>query len=155
MKIAPYAPRYFRFHEVWNVGGMQLKFYSIVQGPELNPAELALAAARSYIDATLPVLREEEGSDHGLGYAMVHFGEMSNWLLVHWWAHQDIALRLLASAEDAGAPIFVSRDHRRFHACVWEHVVIDHERNAWAEHMMHASSDPERYLQDRLADGAF
>lgn len=155
MGIAPYAPRYFRFHDIWDVDGLRVKFYSITQARDIQPAEVTLTAAHDYSAKTLSMLRREEGPDHGLGYAMVHFGEMSNWLLVHWWAHQDIALRLLASTDDQVSPRFVSRDHHRFHACVWEHVVIDHERNAWVRHVMSTPSQPENYLTDWLADGTY
>ena len=141
MDLTTYKPRTFRFHDVWDVNGLRLKFYSITTSSQQIPSDVALDAAKQYANVNMPILREEEGPDHGLGYAMLHFGEMSNWLLIHWWAHQDIALRLLASSEDPHEPHFISRDHRRFHACVWEHVIINHERDAWVRHAMGAPTN--------------
>jgi hypothetical protein len=152
--ITPYAPRAFRFEEVWEIDGMNLKTYLITRSGTETISNEMLRNARAYIELTLPAIRQQEGPDHGLGYVILHAGEMGNWLLIHWWAFEDIAMRMLASA-DIGKTQFKSEDHRRFHACVWEHVIIDHERNAWVETMMTDEGDPHRYLQAALTDGAY
>ena len=154
IELNAYQPRIFRFRTQWKIEALLIKFYTITR-QESTPIPAALLEnALEYAKKTLSYVREEEGPDHQLGYAMLHMGEMSNWLLIHWWAHQDVALRLLAAAP-VGSTSFVSQDDRRFHACVWEHVVIDHERQAWVRNMMQKPNNAEHYLQDRLNDGAY
>lgn len=152
--LTPYRPRRFRSDGVWEIDGLSFKTHLISQiGKEAMPDAL-LTNAWEYTALMLPAIRKQEGLDHGLGYIILHAGEMGNWLLIHWWAYEDIALRMLASA-DVGKTQFKSEDHRRFHACVWEHVAIDHERNAWVETMMIRDGSPEAYLQASLAEGDY
>ncbi|QUL37627.1 hypothetical protein [Erythrobacter sp. JK5] len=153
-EIKPYKIRRFRFAGIWRASATCLKAYVIVrQDVDREPDGLA-QLAHDYAVEVLPAMVAQEGNDHRLGYAILHAGEMSNWLLLHWWAHGDIAMRHLASCDDAQNG-FVSQDGCRFHACVWEHIVISHERDAWVRHM----SDPARrgkfYLEDRLPDGPY
>ena len=151
--IPAYNPRHFHFHDIWDFDGLSLKIYLITIDTDTDIPEDMLKNAQKYIGSAMPAVRSEEGHDHEVGYVILHLGQMGNWLLIHWWAHYDIAMRLLASA-DVGTITFKSEDHRRFHACVWEHVVIDHERDAWIRTMMGAG-DKTLYLDDRLADDAY
>ncbi len=152
--VASYQPRSFEFVEVKSFGSIDLKVYTITLSPKDSIHTELLSNAYEYIGSVLPKVRQEEGPDHGLGYVILHAGEMSNWLLIHWWAHGDIALRLLASADDE-TTAFVSQDHKRFHACVWEHVVIDHERLAWVRNAMIPTGNASQYTSDRLVDGRY
>ncbi|MEM7701543.1 MAG: hypothetical protein AAF251_06355 [Pseudomonadota bacterium] len=152
--VEPYEAREFAFVEATELGGIDFKIYTIARTGASDVSPALLRNAYSYIETVLPEVRKEEGPDHGLGYVILHAGQMSNWLLIHWWAHSDIALRLLASAE-LGTDVFVSHDHKRFHACVWEHVVIDHERLAWVRQAMSATGSASNYQSDRLADGRY
>ncbi|MEZ5920087.1 MAG: hypothetical protein R3C60_01920 [Parvularculaceae bacterium] len=152
--ISSYQQRNFRFSGIWQVGGIALKIYLINRHDDPAAQTDLLSLAKIYTATNLPSIAAVEGNDHGVGYSILHAGEMSNWLLVHWWAYGDIALRLLASC-DHGQIEFRSQDHRRFHACVWEHVVIDHERDAWVRHMSRDDRTAEQYLEDRLPNGQY
>ncbi|WP_246218602.1 hypothetical protein [Parasphingorhabdus halotolerans] len=154
IKPADYQRRYFQFHNIWRVDDLRLKIYTIQLAETATLKGELFEKALVYIQSNLPKVRQEEGPDHRLGYAIIHPGEMATWLLIHWWAHSDIAMRLLASAE-VGQALFRPQDHRRFHACVWEHIVIDHERNAWVGNMMCNDNSPDAYLECRLADGLY
>lgn len=152
--IEPYKVRQFSYLGLWESSSTILKTYAIKLDQQDSSLSGLIDSAYIYTTQNLPALVEAEGHDHGLGYVILHAGEMSNWLLIHWWAYGDIALRHLASF-DHGHSEFVSQDHRRFHACVWEHVVIDHERDAWVRHMSREDHSPQHYLNDRLADGKY
>lgn len=152
--VDTYTARRFAFEQVKRLGGIDFKVYIIAAEGRMDIASALLDRSYQYVESVLPRVRKSEGEDSGLGYIILHAGEMSNWLLVHWWAHSDIALRLLASAENKDAE-FASQDHRHFHACVWEHVVIDHERHAWVRGAMQADGSAARYLADTLADGRY
>lgn len=152
LEISKYKSRHFVFEDVWEFGGMRLKAYLVTTSHEHSVPQELIVNAKAYIDLTLPEIRTQEGEDHGLGYVILHMGEMRNWLLIHWWAYENIAMGMLASAE-IGVTQFKSEDHRRFNACVWEHVVINHERDAWIDKVMTGTGDVAAYLNDRLTDG--
>ena len=150
--VSAYKPRQFNYLGTWEIDEVQFKSYGITLKAENSISNKMLHNAKAYINQTLPAVRSEEGEDHKAGYIIIHKGEMATWLLVHWWAHNDIALRMLAYAP-LGRDDFISADDRRFHACVWEHVVIDHERNAWVRTAMASPSVIDEYYSDVLDDG--
>ncbi len=152
--IETYKPRNFEFSGVWNIDEVKFKTYLITTESGQRIQTEMIDNARQYVELAFPSIRRHEGHDHGLGYVVLHAGKMGNWLLIHWWAFHDIALRMLASAEPGNIE-FKSEDLRRFHACVWEHVVIDHERDAWVRHMMADDSHPDTYLEDVLPNGTY
>ncbi|MGW1677636.1 hypothetical protein [Saccharopolyspora sp. NPDC002376] len=80
------------------------------------------------------------------GFVIVHRGEDSTWLLVHWW-EQDIRCQRLLRSDD-GDPFAPARAH--LFACVWELHVIDHERRAWACHTLNPAPDHAAYLKDAI-----
>ena len=150
---APYCKREFRRLDRWELAGHRLKVYGIsVPGRADRLAEL-LGAARGYAERSLPLAAKDAGSSSGLGYAILHVGDPGTWLLVHWWAHQNIVCQRLALASHDAAD-FQSMDDRPFHACVWEQVVIQRERDSWVRHMMSKEPDTDRYLEDWLPDGS-
>ena len=152
--VPAYQPRRFSHCGLWIIDGLSCKTYTI-EKPGCTTVETSLRdRARDYLEDALPGLRQREGEDHGLGYVIVHAGEQRNWLLAHWWAHQDIVLAHLASS-GLQSTQFESQDHRAFHACVWEHVVIDHERNAWVSEMMREGGNSADYLSAALTDGHY
>lgn len=152
--LPEYRQRQFRFEGLWQCDSTRFKVYSIHQAAATAHAGTALAGARSYLDQQFPALRAEEGNDHGLGYVILHHGEITDWLLIHWWAHSDIILASLASSPERDGR-FQCLDNRPFHACVWEHVVIHHEYSAWIRHMNRPTGEEEAYLTDRLANGFY
>lgn len=155
-QVSAYRSKFFQFRGVWEIDDTRLKFYTIGSGANTEFTDGLIGSARDYAAESLPRAKALEGSDHNLGYVILHPGQMAKWLLIHWWANQDIALAMLASAAPGADSIqFFSQDHRHFHACVWEHVVINHERDAWVKHMMRDQSDPGSYLADCLADGEY
>ncbi|MEM1262468.1 MAG: hypothetical protein AAGH76_08730 [Pseudomonadota bacterium] len=145
-----YAPRRFEHLPAWSVGETTFKPYAITVGEAPLSAELA-TAGYNYVASVADTINTDE--THGCGYAMIHHGEDAVWLLAHWWAYADIALRLLASAPADGTPEFRSRDTERFHACVWEHVIINHERDAWVKHVLTDAPSLDHYLADALPNG--
>ena len=152
--VSSYRQRHFTFEGVWSIDDMKLKTYLITRAPEISAPDGMLRSARDHVSSKLPGIRQREGADHGLGYAILHLGEMRSWLLAHWWAFEDIALQTMSSAIVDTAD-FTCQDHRHFHACVWEQVVISYERNAWVKGMMGDEGASEDYLKDRLADGDY
>lgn len=144
-----YRPRRYRFAGLTTLRTARLKTYVIDRTEAELPANEALAAVFRYHDET-------EGSvvpDGALGHVMVHRGEEGDWLLLHWWTPGGImAGHLLKSA--VGALHFKPFDDPAI-ACVWEQIVIEHERRAWVRHMMGTTPDHQAFLSDILQDGSY
>jgi len=153
-KISSYRPRHFSFDGIWSTEETTFKAYLVTAGPDIRLSNEMIENAKLYIDLAFPAMRQQEGNDHGLGYVIFHKGDMRNWLLIHWWAYEHIALQMMASAE-LGKTEFKSVDHRPFHACVWEQVVINHEKDAWVASMMAPTGNQQSYLENRLPNGAY
>lgn len=147
--VEPYRPRQYRSGGLLEVGTARFKTYLIDRAEAPLAEEDALAAMAAFFDQpNAPVV-----PDHALGHIMVHRGEGGDWLLVHWWTPGGImAGHLLQSACGAltfhlvAGPVI---------ACVWEQIVVEHERRAWVRHMMAAKPDPEGFLADQLTKGSY
>ncbi|MEQ9142919.1 MAG: hypothetical protein RLO08_01035 [Parvibaculaceae bacterium] len=154
LNLPPYRPRHIVFDDIWSIDGLSLKAYLITEESDRTVPQKLRTSAKSYIAKALPDARADEGHDHGLGYVVIHMGDMATWLLTRWWAHDNVGMSMLASA-DPGSTEFLSTDHRHFCACVWEHVVINHERDAWVQEAMKVGGTSEAYLGNRLQDGYY
>ncbi|MEM9385586.1 MAG: hypothetical protein AAGA68_11040 [Pseudomonadota bacterium] len=155
--MTPYRVRSFRFDRLRYIGDLRLKCYRIgTSAAALKDAGAeCYERALAYVGDQLPtILRVDAYPHHGLGYLIVHIGAQRVWLLLHWWHGEDIVLAHLASAP-LGSGQFRSERGQPFHACVWEHVVIHHEREVWVRHMLTTQPDPTGYLEDQLADGDY
>ncbi len=135
-----------------DVAGHTLKRTVIHLANRPAPDPATLAEADAVARAVLPPAAEEEGGSEGLGFVVLHEGLQGTWLLLHWWAHGDILCGRLMRA-DPGGHDFAPQDRRPLVACVWELVVIDHERRAWVRAMMREPPDPAAYLADPMPPG--
>jgi hypothetical protein len=146
-----YEPRHFRYHGVRKSDGLDYKLYSIGCRAIGARAEL-VQQAEALAERELAAAAEAEGGHHGLGFVILHEGQVGTWLLLHWWAHEDILCQQMYRWDDSGA--FAKTD-RPLHGCVWEGVVITHEHKAWISHVLRGAPDAEAYLMDALPDGVY
>lgn len=152
--IPKYKPRAMRFDQVLTLGDVQLKLYhTTASADEPIGAEVADKAI-AFVQLHLPEKIRKSGGDHGAGYVILHRGLTDHWLLMHWWAGGDICLASMARLKSRESE-FGSVDDTSLHACVWEHVVIAHERDAWVRTMMTGDPNVEGYLEDRLSNGLY
>lgn len=147
-----YKKRQFKALENWQVEKIIMKRY--IMGEDIASINKdVINKAMRYIQQKLPTIIE--GHDHNnAGYVIMHQGGQGIWLLIHCWAYEHIVLSTVAYAEP-GNNDFVCYDDKHFLACVWEHVVINHERYAWVKNVMCKNSSVESYLENRLTDGEY
>jgi len=122
--------------------GRPVKAYEITAGADPVDAEIWQAALRA-ADAAL-----SDVPGLSPGFVVLHLGTDGVWLLVHWWNDDICNQRLLtASLED---PTVFRHAAADLMACVWELHVIDHERRAWARHVLGGDGGAHAYLADTL-----
>ncbi len=142
-----YRPRAVVCRGVWDVGHLRLKVYGLLaEGKDLT-SEM-VDGARSFADRELPHRALSEGEDNGLGFLIIHPGDLGISTLGHWWMQgsvlcQQIHRRLWDAAEPmdtASRPVI---------ACVWELALIDAEQRIWRDTMMGPRPDGTAYLSTR------
>lgn len=151
---ASYQTRVFRNLSDWSIADHRLKPYAITVAEAPAVQAPLVDAAVEHTRRVLPPAAAAEGGSERLGYGILHTGTLGTWLLIHWWAHGDICCGRLALAAPGNIE-FRSMDDRPLLACVWEQVVMHHERGAWVRHMMAPRPDADAYFGDRLADGRY
>lgn len=127
---------------VVQVAGRAVKAYEITVSDDPVDEQIwtaALAAAQA-------ALVDAPGTSPG--FVILHLGEDSLGLLVHWWAGDICCQRLLtASLADPGTFRHAPAGPM---ACVWELHVIDHERRAWARNVLGGEGGHPAYLANSM-----
>lgn len=90
---------------------------------------------------------------YGLGFLVLHRSRGAAWLLLNWWSDDNI-MRQLLSRNDGGGDDFQAV-LQPYHACVWESVVLTHERDAWVRHMLNGRPDAAAYQGAVLPPGLY
>ena len=91
-----------------------------------------------------------EQGRHGVGFVVVHDGDLGRWALYFWWAEQILLHQRL----------YVSPISRPLHlepapddglvACLCELPVMAYERQAWIQHVLGDTQNTDAYLADHM-----
>lgn len=152
----PYLPRRIAHIDTWHTAGHTFKTYGIHRDLDRALPYLSDAVDASVRAVVRDVLAENTGDkrNHRLGFCIVHIGDEAVWLLLDWWLSGGIVCQRMLSAPLAKPALFTPVSTPAL-ACVWELVVIAHERDAWVRHMLTASPNPSAYLNDVLPEGRY
>jgi hypothetical protein len=126
------------------VGSLQLKVYGILAEGQKITDDLC-NDARAFAECEMPDLVAIEGADNGLGFIIIHPGDLGASILLHWWAQGSILCQHIMRTE-WGASTPMDMADRPVVACVWELGLIDAEQRVWRETMMVAKPNPATYL---------
>ena len=146
--LETFRPRAVSRHGVRDAGPCRFKVYGL-RAPGREVADVDLGEARAFLDGEVVPILAARVEDHGLGFLVVHPGDLGTSFAAHWWVQgsvlcQRIRRRLHGADEPldmAAGPVV---------ACVWELAIIGAEQALWRETMMTRDPDPRAYL-DRWA----
>ncbi len=132
--------------------GRHVKSYAIMaagHGDKLP--EAGIEASWQALTAALPACPTARDS-HGVAILTMHLGLQGFWVLIDWWANDDVLMhRHLHAPVDRPAEL---RDAATegFGPCVWELAVQAHEHRAWLQHVLANPNGPNmrEYLEDGL-----
>ncbi len=142
-----YHPRSVSDLGVWEIDSLQLKVYGIkADGKEVS-GEI-LRDAKVFASSEIPHLVEAEGEDNGLGFVIIHPGDLGVSVLVHWWIQGSVLCQHIRRTL-WGADVPMNTATRPVIACVWELGLINAEQTIWRNTMMVAQPDPTAYLNNR------
>ena len=144
-----YRPRAVSDLGHWDVYPLKLKVYGIAaDGKEIT--EMVFDNAHSFVsDEVLPLV-EAEGEDNGLGFVIIHAGDLGVSVLAHWWIQGSVLCQHIRRTL-WGADTPMDTATRPVIACVWELGLINAEQEIWRETMMISQPDPAAYLSARAA----
>jgi hypothetical protein len=145
--IELYRPRAVAQLGMWEVGYLKLKVYGVVVvGKELTSS--MIDDAHSFVAQDLPPLVLAEGDDNGLGFVIIHPGDLGISVLVHWWIQGSVLCQhIRRTLWGADGPMDTVT--RPVIACVWELALINAEQQLWRETMMTGRPDSSSYLNAR------
>ncbi len=146
-KIEIYQPRGVSDLGLWDIGGLKLKVYGLV-ADDKEIDEAMVTQAQSFVRQDVMPLVTDEGDDNGMGFVIIHPGELGISILAHWWIQgsvlcQHIYRKLYAAAEP------MNMVKRPVIACVWELALINAEQQTWRKTMMKSEPSPAAYLDAR------
>lgn len=144
-----YRPRRIEHLGIWKIDGLDLKIYAILaEGKELS--EIMIDDAKLFVSHALPPLVAAEGEDNGLGFVVIHPGELGISILGHWWIQGSVLCQhIRRTLWGARAPMDTAT--RPVIACVWELGLINAEQQIWRDTMMTAQPSADSYLNTRAA----
>jgi len=144
-----YKPRAVSDLGNWEIGSMRFKVYGILAaGRDLTKS--IIADARAFAQDDVPPLVAAEGDDNGLGFIVIHPGDLGVSILVHWWIQGSVLCQHIQRTL-CGSDEPMDTRSRPVIACVWELGLIDAEQRAWRETMMTGRPDAQAYLDSRAA----
>jgi hypothetical protein len=147
--IERYSPRAVLYMGVWDVGHLKLKVYGVLAaGKELTSS--MIDDANAFVSQDLPPLVSAEGDDNGLGFVIIHPGDLGISVLAHWWIQGSVLCQHIRRTL-WGADTPMETAARPVIACVWELGLINAEQQLWRDTMMAGQPDAESYLNTRAA----
>lgn len=141
-----YEKRKIVFTGIQKVGDWQIKTYSI-QYTEESFSQSLEHAALALFETEFPKLDE---NIHGLGFMIVHHGKGSNFVVLDYWCNENELVHNVFYSSKRNPKNLIKQNTRSPIACVWDLVVINHERNAWVKNMMSKVPNRVNYLDDSI-----
>ena len=153
-----YVPRSVRFLGLERVGATTLKVYGIgvtdpVPSADVRSAALRYAAAAIERNVAPRIAGGRDWSTVAtadVGSLVVHTGRDAVFVLLDVWVDENILRHHVWIAPLSAPTAFESLDGTGVMACVWEMVVLQHERDAWVRHALRQA--PHGNLPAYLAD---
>ena len=147
--LSVYQPRVVSNLGVWKIGHLRLKVYGITAEGQ-NLLDSIVSKARAFAQRDLPSLVAAEGEDDGLGFVIIHPGQLGVSVLLHWWIQGSVLCQHIERTL-WGADTPMDTASRPVVACVWELGLINAEQCIWRDTMMVPEPDPDTYLDTRAS----
>lgn len=145
--IEIYRPRCVSNLGQWDIGGLKFKVYGLV-ADDKNVDETIITLAQSFVRQDVLPRVEGEGDDNGMGFVIIHPGEVGISILAHWWIQGSVLCQhIYRKTYSAIDPMDTVK--RPVIACVWELALINAEQEAWRKTMMKSQPSPSGYMDAR------
>jgi hypothetical protein len=149
--MTKYTKRPIRFLEVHRVNDWRVKIYSISNRSEVVSKE-NLAYGKANIENWLKNSSLTNLKNYKIATLMLHEGKEGCFAILNWWIDESMIQQFIYLADKSNPSEFRIYSGTGIITCVWELSVIWFERNAWVEHVLLKSENPdfEAYLNSKL-----
>lgn len=145
--IEIYQPRGVSNLGQWDIGGLKLKVYGLVADNKKIDGSM-MTLAQSFVRQDVVPRVTDEGDDNGMGFVIIHPGELGVSISAHWWIQGSVLCQhIYRKLYSATEPMDATR--RPVIACVWELALINAEQEAWRKTMMKSAPSPSAYMDAR------
>lgn len=145
-----YKPRPIRFLERYQHDDWNLKVYSISFNAEIVKEE-DLHLAKTYLSEWLKSSDDYNLASYKIATLILHEFRDGVFAIINWWIGENMLQNFVYLREN-NQKHFKLYSNNGMATCVWEMAVWWHERNAWVNHILRQSTNPdwEAYLNDQL-----
>ena len=85
-----------------------------------------------------------------MGFMITHHGKGSNFVLLDWWCNEnELQHQVYYSTKETPENLSKQTDNTPI-ACVWDLIIMNHERNAWVKNMMSENPEKMKYLKSYI-----
>ncbi len=150
MSVGPlevYQPRAVSDFGIWEIGPLHFKVHGLL-APGKEVTDDMVSLAKQFLEQDVPERVAAMGDSNGLGFVIIHPGDLGLTVSAHWWAQGSVLCQHVFRQEYAAAEP-MDTVARPAVACVWELALINSEQEAWRETMMTREPDRAAYLASR------
>lgn len=145
--IEIYHPRSVSNLGQWDIGGLKLKVYGLVADNKKVDGPM-VTLAQSFVQQDVLPRVTDEGDDNGMGFVIIHPGELGVSISAHWWIQGSVLCQhIYRKLYSATEPMDTVK--RPVIACVWELALINAEQETWRKTMMKSEPSPSAYMDAR------
>lgn len=141
-----YKEREIQFKDIQSIKEWKVKRYSIAY----NNESFSETLENESLQLLQNVLPKIDNTNYGVGFMIVHHGKGANFVLIDWWCKENELKHLVYYSSKESPEKLILQNGSSPIACVWDLIVINHERNAWVEHMMTEKPKFSNYLKNYI-----
>ena len=132
---------------IWEREAVKFKVYGLLATNKLITSDMSVTA-ECFIDDEVLNRIEEMGDSNGLGFIIIHPGDVGLSISAHWWVQGCVLCQHIYRRE-YGADDSMDTISRPVVACVWELEIVNAEQTSWQRTMMTATPNHSAYLDTR------
>lgn len=140
-----FSPRVTADRGVWDFGSIQFKVYELLADGKAVTEEM-IETTETFLRQEVIQAVETMGDSNGLGFVIVHPGDLGLTIAAQWWAQGSVLCQRIYRHQ-YGEDEPLDTVNRPAVACVWELEIIAAEQNIWRETMMKPEQDKSAYLE--------
>ncbi len=146
-----YQTRPIRFIELNEHQDWMIKIYSIsIKNERVSSTHIELA--KQQLNEWLKLSKNYPLTTYRIATLIIHEGREGCFAILNWWIDDNMLQNHVFVATQDDPLHFKLFSDKRIITCVWELAVIWFERNAWVEHVLKQSDQPnfDAYLNSQL-----
>jgi hypothetical protein len=137
MKLRKYKKRKIQFYKNLKIDQWQVKVYLISITESFQSYDMI-----DLVSAKINFWLTEAVDHHKIAFIIIHEATDGIWILVNWWTCGEMLITKTYFVSFKEKTKILQLPRNASMACVWEMIIIQHERNAWVKHILENAEKP-------------